>query len=327
MFNLPDIDRQTLAGATATATHGTGIDFATLSDYVTALRLVTPAGEVLDVTAASHPALFDAARVGLGALGVVTRMTLQNRSSYRLKEMSWVQRTDEVLEEFDARVARHRHFEMFPLTHSDYALVLAIDETDEPIDHPPASPEEEAAFDDAMRSWMAVPPGQRRALINGLAEHIEPSQAVDVSYRILANVRNNRFNEMEYSVPVEAGAACLREILATIAEREIDVVFPLEYRYVKGDDLWLSMFAGGARASISVHRIASHDYRPYFDVVEPIFWKYGGRPHWGKLHSLGRFELERLYPRFGEFAALRAQMDPAGKLLNAHLAKLFGVGH
>jgi len=327
MFNLPDIDRQTLAGATATATHGTGIDFATLSDYVTALRLVTPAGEVLDVTAASHPALFDAARVGLGALGVVTRMTLQNRSSYRLKEMSWVQRTDEVLEEFDARVARHRHFEMFPLTHSDYALVLAIDETDEPIDHPPASPEEEAAFDDAMRSWMAVPPGQRRALINGLAEHIEPSQAVDVSYRILANVRNNRFNEMEYSVPVEAGAACLREILATIAEREIDVVFPLEYRYVKGDDLWLSMFAGGARASISVHRVASHDYRPYFDVVEPIFWKYGGRPHWGKLHNLGRVELERLYPRFGEFAALRAQMDPAGKLLNAHLAKLFGVGH
>jgi FAD-linked oxidoreductase len=325
MLNLPDIDRQTLAGATATATHGTGIEFTNLSAYVTALRLVTPSGEILEVSAENDPQLFDAARVGLGALGVVTRLTLQNRGSYRLKEMTWVQRTDEVLEEFDARVTRHRHFEMFPLTHSDYALVLAIDETDEPIDNPPTAAEEEAAFGEAMRHWLAVPPGERRALINGMAEQIEPSQAVDHSFRILANVRNNRFNEMEYSVPLAAGAACLREILSTIAEREIDVVFPLEYRYVQGDALWLSMFEGGPRAAISIHHNAGLDYRPYFDAIEPIFWKYGGRPHWGKLHSLGAPELERLYPRFRDFVALRAELDPTGKLLNHHLAHLFGV--
>jgi FAD/FMN-containing dehydrogenase len=214
---------------------------------------------------------------------------------------------------------------MFPLTHSDYALVLSIDETDEPIDNPPISPEEEAAFGNAMRAWMDIPPGERRPLINGLAEQIEPSVSVDASYRILSNVRSNRFNEMEYAVPREVGAACVREVLDTIAEREIDVVFPLEYRYVKGDDLWLSMDEGGDRAAISVHRTASEDYRPLFDAVEPIFWKYGGRPHWGKVHSLGHAELTGLYPQFEAFREIRAALDPEGRLLNDHLKKLFGA--
>jgi FAD/FMN-containing dehydrogenase len=130
---------------------------------------------------------------------------------------------------------------------------------------------------------------------------------------------------MEYAVPRESGAACLREVLATIADNEIDVVFPLEYRYVKGDDLWLSMDEGGDRAAISVHRTASEDYRPLFNAVEPVFWKYGGRPHWGKIHSLGFAELSRLYPKFDEFIALRAELDPEGRLLNDHLRTLFGL--
>jgi FAD-linked oxidoreductase len=324
MFILPDIDRQTLAGATATATHGTGLDFTCLSGYVTDLRLVTPRGEVLDVSADSHPELFDAARVSLGALGVITRMTLQNRANYRLKARNWVQRTEEVLENFDASAAGHRHFEMFPLTHSDYALTLAIDETDEPINNPPPSPEEDAAFAQAMQGWMQLPPRERRPLVNAAAEQIEPSERVDVSYRILSNIRNTRFNEMEYSVPVDAGAACLREVLNTIRDKEIDVVFPLEYRYVRRDDTWLGMSSGDEdHAAISVHQVATHDYRPYFDLIEPIFWKYGGRPHWGKVHSLDARALARLYPRFKDFKAVREQLDPAGRMLNDHLRTLF----
>jgi len=114
-------------------------------------------------------------------------------------------------------------------------------------------------------------------------------------------------------------------VLDTISGNGIDVVFPLEYRYVRGDDLWLSMDEGGDRAAISVHRTASEDYRPLFEAVEPIFWKYGGRPHWGKVHSLGCAELTKLYPRFEDFRALRAEMDPAGRLLNPHLRNLFDV--
>lgn len=319
---LPDIDRQTLAGAISTATHGTGLSLHSLSGNVRSLRLATAAGELLDVTPGDG-GLFPAACVGLGALGILTRVELQNRSAYRLRARNWAQRTEEVLEVFEASAERHRHFEMFPLTHSDYALVLAIDETDDPIDNPPPAPEEAAAFAQAMASWLEVPPGERRPLINGLAEQIELTEAVDVSYRILSNVRNDRFNEMEYAVPREVGAACLREILDTIARERIDVVFPLEYRYVRGDDLWLSMDEGGDRAAISVHRSAAFDYRPLFDAVEPIFWKYGGRPHWGKVHSLGYRELRDLYPRFEDFCALRRELDPRGRFLNDHLRRLF----
>ena len=174
------------------------------------------------------------------------------------------------------------------------------------------------------RGWRSRRPSADR-LINGLAEQIQPSVTVDASYRILSNVRSNRFNEMEYAVPREVGAACVREVLDTIAKQQIDVVFPLEYRYVKGDDIWLSMDEGGDRAAISVHRTASEDYRPLFDAVEPIFWKYGGRPHWGKIHSLGHKELTELYPQFEAFRDIRAALDPQGRLLNDHLRKLFGV--
>ncbi len=322
MFVLPDIDRQTLAGATATATHGTGIAFTCLSGYVTALRLVTPAGHIMDLDPHHHPELFAAARVNLGALGVVTRLTLQNRTPYRLKAVNRVEPIEAVLERFDAAAASHRHFEMFPLTHSDYALTLAIDETDEPVRHPPPDADADAAFAEAIAAWAAVPPARRRPVMNAAAQRIEPTEEVDVSYRILTHVRNDRFNEMEYSVPLYAGADCLREVLRTISDKNIDVVFPLEYRYVRGDDTWLGMASGEDRAAISIHRMASADYRPYFDVIEPVFWKYGGRPHWGKVHSLDANRLKKLYPRFDDFQAVRRELDPRGRMLNDALRVL-----
>lgn len=324
LMNLPDIDRQTLAGAIATATHGTGLDFKSLSGYVTELRLVTPSGEVLDLNEQNNADLFNAARVSVGALGVVTQVRMQNRDSYRLKIKNWVEPTRDVLDNFRSRALGYRHFEIFPLVHSDYSLVQGIEETNEPINNPPPSPEEEAALAQAMASWADVAPNKRRPMINALAEQIQPSEAVDVSYKILSNLRNNRFNEMEYSVPLEYGYDCLTEILQTIREESVDVVFPLEYRYVKRDNTWLGMSTGNEdHASISIHRMASEDYRPYFNLMEPIFWKYGGRPHWGKVHSLGALQLRGLYPRFREFEALRRKMDPQGRMLNPHLRELF----
>jgi len=325
MFNLPDIDRQTLAGATSTATHGTGVRFTTLSAYITGLRMVTPTGEVIDTSVDDDEEFMNAARVALGSLGILTRIRMQNRTMYHLKERDWVQPTEEVLKTFDEQAASHRHFEMFPLTHSDYALVQAIDETDEPVNNPPPDPEQEAAFGEAMRSWMEIPPGQRRPYINGLAEQIEPTETVDISYKILANIRNDRFNEMEYSVPLESGPACLREILDTIAEQGLDVVFPLEYRYISGDELHLSMFEGGPRAAISVHRTWDRDWHPYFSVIEPVFWKYGGRPHWGKLHTLSYEELRKLYPGLDKFRELRARLDPDRRLVNDYIGKVLAV--
>ena len=326
MINLPDIDRQTLAGATSTATHGTGIDFKCLSGYITGLRLVTPNGAVHDLTRESSSELFDAARVGLGALGVVTQITMQNVPQYRLKQSTWVDKTGDLLRDFDQLASTHRHFELLPFCHSDYSIAIATDETDEPINNREATAEEEAEFSLLLQGLTKVPASLRRPIMNTIAGQMDAVERVDESYKILANIRNDRFNEMEYSVPLEHGADCLQEVLKTIDNKDIDVVFPLEYRYVSRDDTMLSMSTGEEdHAAISIHRTASEDYRPYFDLIEPIFWKYGGRPHWGKIPSLGAEQLSALYPRFDEFSAIRKRLDPGGRMLNPHLRKLFGV--
>ena len=161
---------------------------------------------------------------------------------------------------------------------------------------------------------------------NRLAENAQVSEAVDLSYKILTNVRSNPFNEMEYSVPASNSAECVREILKTIYDEAIDVDFPLEYRYVSPEEPWLSMAYGEEpHATISIHRSAFEDYRPYFNRIEPIFRKYGGRPHWGKVHSLGHDELNELYPRFRDFKEIREALDPHGRLLNNHLKKIFAA--
>ncbi len=324
MMNLPDIDRQTVAGATATGTHGTGIRFKSLSGYVTALRLVTPRGEVMDINA-NDGDLFDAARVNLGALGVVTQIRMQNRAAYKLKKREWTAPTEELLAEFDERAANHRHFEIFPLVYSDYSLALQIDESDEPIGQT-IVPAEEVELSDLRRPGLQATPAEKLALNNALARNAEMTEAVDLSWKLLSNIRTNPFNEMEYSVPAAVGADCVREILRTIHDQAIDVAFPLEFRYVSPEDPWLSMAYGDEpHATISIHRTASADYRPYFDIIEPIFWKYGGRPHWGKIHSLGYEQLRELYPRYRDFMEIRESLDPDGRLLNAHLRQLFNA--
>jgi len=325
MVNLADIDRQTLAGAIATSTHGTGIDFGSLSTFVTRVKLATVRGEILNVDAAHHPDVFAAVRCNLGALGVVTEVELANRASYRLKERMWTAPVEEVLETFEDSARTHRHFEMFPMVHSDYAIVQAIDETDDALNPEVPDPEADAAFDAMMRGGAKMPVALRAATFDAALKSIPPSENVDVSYRILANVRNGRFNEMEYELPREAGADCLREILRTIRDQEIDIAFPLEYRYVKGDDISLSMFHGRDSASISVHNFWDIDYRPYFAVIEPIFWKYEGRPHWGKVHTLTAERLRTLYPAWQTFLDIRADLDPEGRLLNDHLRTVFGL--
>jgi len=327
MINLPDIDRQTVAGAIATGTHGTGVTLQALSSFITSLRLVTPNGSVMDIDSSDED-LLHAARVNVGALGIVTQVTMQNREAYKLKKREWAAPTEDILANFDELAASHRHFEIFPLVYSDYSLVLAIDETDEPIGEIELElePSDDASIAESLGMSENPTPAVRRRQSNAAASRIQATESVDVSHKILSNVRNTRFNEMEYSVPAEVGAECLREILKTIYDQAIDVNFVLEYRYVGADDDWLSMSYGDhPHATISIHRAASEDYRPYFNVIEPIFWKYGGRPHWGKVHSLTHLELTELYPRFKDFMELRRELDPQGRMLNPHLRALFNA--
>ncbi len=128
---------------------------------------------------------------------------------------------------------------------------------------------------------------------------------------------------MEYTVPAEAGPECLARILDAIEREAIPVVFPIEYRYVQADDIWLSMFEGRDGCSISLHQYADEDHRAVFAQLEPIFWEFQGRPHWGKLHSLGARELRALYPHWEDFGRIRRELDGHGRMENAHLRHLF----
>jgi FAD-linked oxidoreductase len=326
--NMADIDYQTLGGACATSTHGTGVNYGSYSSTVVGLRLITAKGEVLDCDAQGHPEIFRAARTSLGALGVISRFRLQNRKAFRLHEKIWVQSTEELLEDMPRLIKENDHFEINPLVHSHVALATATNPTDDPVNRPQAGggDGDKAELMDSIQRYLKNYPDFRASLTDFLAKHVVGgSDVVDDSYKVFAHVRDVRFNEMEYEIPAEAGPACVREILKTIHDNNVRVWIPLEYRYVKADDIPLSMFNGRDTCAISVHQYYDMDYHNYFALIEPIFWKYEGRPHWGKLHSLNARQLSKLYPHWQDFLEVRQSLDPSGKFLNAHLRSVFGI--
>lgn len=321
LINEADINMQSLGGAISTSTHGTGRALKSYSGYVTGLRLVTPGGDILDVSAERDRALFDAARVAVGSLGVLSEVTLQNRAAYRLRETVNVMDLPQAITTMEQDRDKHRHIEFFAFPFGGKAIVKRMDiTTDAPT--PVAAEDDngllEFAADSARKYPWANPWIQRL-----VGMFVSDSTRVGDSFAVLASPRTVGFNEMEYTVPAERGLECLQEVVETIRRAEINVFFPIEFRYTAADDTMLSPFAGRAGASISVHQYHKQDYKPLFRLVEPIFWKYQGRPHWGKLHTLKARNLRAVYPRFDEFLRVRRELDPKGRFLNAHAQALF----
>jgi FAD-linked oxidoreductase len=327
--NMPDVDHFALGGAIATSVHGTGTRFGSLSSRIVGLTLASPSGELIDCSATQHPEVFHAARVSVGALGIITRVRLQNDKPFFLTETNRVERTEDVLADLDQRLTQHRHFEFMPLPHSDLAATVVTDLA-KPGDMPVGEDDPKALADlrkvfDAL-SWMPGASLVYDRLLKIAMGHTASSVRTGPSYQVFPHLRGVRFREMEYAVPADAGPACVREILQTIRDQKIPVCFPLEYRLVAADDSWLSMFAGRPAATISVHQYGDIDPKPYFAAIEPIFWKYQGRPHWGKLHTLDAPRLAALYPRhWQDFQEARRQLDPQGKMLNPYLKKILGA--
>lgn len=291
--NMGDVDVQALAGAISTGTHGTGPTLANLSTAVVGARLVRADGEVLELSDArpGDADLLDAARVSLGLLGVLSTLELQLVPAYRLHERTWRSGIDACLAELEADVAATRHYEFWWFPHRDFADRKALALTD-------AEPESVA--------------GRER-------------ERIDWSYRILPTVRELKFNEMEYSVPAEAGPACFRAVRERMKARWPDVVWPVEYRTLAPDSAWLSSAHARPSVAISLHQDARLPCDAFFSDCESVFRAHQGRPHWGKLHWRTRAELSELYPRFEDFRALRAGLDPAGTFANPYLRELFGV--
>lgn len=326
--NMPDMEYPALGGSIANSVHGTGNQFGSMSSYVTGLRLVTPSGEVMECSAEKNREVFQAARTSVGGLGIVSEITLQNKPDYNVTEISKIEVLEDVLAEMDQRCREHRHFEIFPLPYSSLCISVATDyakpsDMAKGEDDPQAVNQLRSLFDGL--SWLPLvgEAAYDKALTTLMADTAETIRTGS-AYQVFPHDRIVRFREMEYTVPAEAGPSCLREVLAVIKDKELPICFPLEYRYVKEDDIWLSMFEGQAGCSISVHQFGDLDYQVPFAEIEPIFWKYQGRPHWGKLHTLDAKRLAPLYSRhWKDFQEVRQSLDPDQKMMNAHLRQLF----
>ncbi len=325
MEALPDINKQSLAGAMATATHGTGRALSSLASFAVGLTLMTPDGKTHDCSAAKNAELFEAARVSLGALGVTTSVTLQNRGPLKVKRRTWFAPFEEVLGSCHAFAAKHRHFEFYAVPFTGMAYCIAHDETDE-AETPRGANAENDGVDDLMmlRDYTSWAPWLRRGLAQQLIAGTPTEEVVGTAWRLLSTERPKRFNEMEYHVPQEAVVEALREVAAAV-ERHAEVYFPIEVRFIAPETAWLSPFHGRASCSIATHMGATQDFKPVFGAVEPILRKHGGRPHWGKLHTLSAADFAGLYPRWRAFLDVRAACDPQGRMLNAHLRAVFGV--
>jgi FAD-linked oxidoreductase len=324
MPNLPDINKQTLAGGVATATHGTGRAFKALHGQITAFRIALPSGELVACSAARNSDLFMAASVGLGAFGVLTQIELQNAPLTRVLKRIWVAELEDTIDQWPELQRAHRNVEFYAVPFTGYAVIIACDPTERPVS--PRGPDEDAEALMALkglRDWLGFAPSLRRSAARMAFADMAATEAVDEGWKLLSNERPVRFNEMEYHLPLDAQIPALREVISVIERHRSDVFFPIEARVIQQDEAWLSPFHGRDSGSIAVHAYYKDDHAFLYDLIEPIFRRYEGRPHWGKLHSLRARDFAGLYPKWREAAALRRELDPAGRMINAHLRRAF----
>ncbi len=330
MENLGDIDRQSLAGAISTATHGTGAGFRNLSAQVEALELVLDDGTVVELSERSDRAAFRAARVGIGALGVIYSVTLRAVPAFVMERVDAPKPLEWTLSSIDELAANNEHFEFYVFPHTDTALVIERNRTDGPP-RPRGRAQafvneiliENYGMDLLSRIGRSFPASIPR-LAGFAADQFSSSRRTDRSYRIFASERRVRFTEMEYAVPRRHGADAVRRVVALLREGRFPVGFPIEFRLAAPDDAFLSTAHERETAYIAVHQYKGAPWEPYFRAVEEIMDSYEGRPHWGKRHFQTAETLASRYPRWRDFQRVRRRLDPDGRFSNPYTDRVLG---
>jgi len=336
MRNLGDIDKQSIAGAISTGTHGTGSRLGGLATQVVGARLVTATGDVVETSRTQQPELFELARLGLGSVGVLAAVTLEVVPAFRLeaREEPWA--LEAVLEQLDGPdglVEGNDHFEFYWFPHTRRALTKrnnrVADDVERPL-HPVRGWVDDELLSNAVFSLangVATLMPSTTASINGFAARALSSRRYTApSAEVFVSPRRVKFREMEYAVPRDRLLEVLQEIDAWIESSGERVPFPVEVRFAAADDLWLSTAHGRDTAYVAVHQYVRLPYARYFAAVERIVAQVGGRPHWGKMHWLEAEQLGALYPRFADAQRVRAEADPEGVFSNAYLDRLLGPG-
>ncbi len=333
LHNMGDIAEQTLAGATSTGTHGTGGVAAGLAAQVVGLELVTGDGAVVRASAQDHPEVFEMARLGLGALGILTSLTFRVEPLFVLdaheQPMSW----DEALSSYDAMVAAADHVDMYWFPHTDRMVVKQNVRTDlapgeqEPPSRLAAWWEDELISNGvfgALCRLGSLAPGTIPRINRLAGRALSERRYSDLAHRVFVSPRRVRFREMEYAVPREVGLDVLRECRRVIEASDWRIAFPVEIRTAPADDVPMSTSFGRDSFYLAFHVPQDTDHRPYFSGLEPILREAGGRPHWGKVHTRSAADLAPAYERFDDFLALRDRLDPDRVFANPYLRRVLG---
>lgn len=330
--NLGDIDRQTIAGAIATGTHGTGIRHQGIASAVTGLTLVLADGSVVSVDDAHDAELFQASRVGLGAFGVVTEVELQCVPAFRLRALESQARLGDVLTDYEELVAEHDHVDVLWFKHTDRVL-LKRNSRVEDSDPGKPQPRWRAWLDDELlgnktlgvvnRLSSAAP--KLTPLINEISGRaIGNKTYTDTSWKVFCSSRKVRFIESEYAIPRASLSAVMTELRSWISTHGTAYPFPAEIRSLGADDVWLSTAYERESAYVAVQQYHRMDDGGVFAAFGAIVREHDGRPHWGKLHTLGAEDFARLYPRFGDVLRVRDRVDPERRFTNEHVARVLG---
>ncbi len=329
--NLGDIDVQSIAGATATGTHGTGSRLQNLSAGLQEVEVVTGAGSLVKVSEHDDPDAWRAARVSVGALGVVTAVTLQAVPAFTLEGVDATAPLEEVLGRVDDLVDGAEHFEFYVFPHSE----LALTRTNRRVDQAPEPPSRARAWvDDVLLRnhvfGLACAAGRRAprlipSINRLLARASGTTRRVDRSYRIFASPRLVRFTEMEYALPRERAVEAVRAVLEVTSRPDFAVPFPIEVRFVAPDDAFLSPAGGRETCYIAVHMYRGMEWEPYFRAVEEVMNGFGGRPHWGKRHFQTTATLAPRYPEWERFQTVRRRLDPGGVFANGYVRRVLGA--
>lgn len=325
LINQGDINPQSLAGATATGTHGTGADLGSIATQASGFRLVQADGAIVECGPGQHPDLYEAQRLSLGLFGVATEIRIDVLPAYHLEERIERRPLAEVAERIDELGAATRHMEFFVFPYSDHVIFKTLHPAEPEGEDRDGKDIDETVFRLVCDLGAAAPrmiPTLQRLMMRASKT---ASRRVGPAYRIFPSERTIRFEEMEYELPRANGMPALKEAIAYIRRKRLPIAFPFEFRLTAGDDIWMSPFNRGPGASISFHQYARMPWQGVFGEVEAILRSGGGRPHWAKRHTLTPGDVHRLYPKTPDYLRVREAVDPGGKFVNAHLAALFDI--
>ena len=325
--NMGDINRQSIAGAISTGTHGTGTRFRNMSSQVEALKFVNGKGEIINCSREKHPEIFKCCQISLGALGIITEVTLKCVPQFKLELIVDKTHLDEVIESFNHINASNRNFEFYWFPNTDQVMTKISNKTEDLTNKNPLARIwqdyvlENVAYQ-LLCEYGALFPRRANSISRFSAKTISHSRKTDYSHKVFTTPRWVRFNEMEYNVPVEVFEDVVKDLTQWINRNNRSIHFPLEFRFVKGDDIFLSPSYQRDSAYIACHVYHKKECKQYFRELEKIFLNYDGRPHWGKMHTQQAEDLEAKYPKFKKFISIMENHDPGQIFLNDYLRKM-----